>query len=175
MAPVGEIDGVPLFTRPFGFGFSIIVEAAPGISGRPVLLSTYSPFAAPDLQIQVTNPLGDGSDDVCDNDPPILGGVPAINPPVFNSDQEVVDVVNDFSCRFVDGQNRTVGRTCFGDPCLLRTNGQFGCGATASTVQFCGLISQNLTFRDGDTMVSVRARDSAGNYGPVSRIFVRID
>ena len=175
IAPSGEfVDGVPVYTRPFGSGFSIVVEAAPGIAMRPVARSTYNLSGSADLQIQVTRPLGNGSVEVCDNDPPLVGGVPAINPPMFSSEQGIAGVMNDLSCRFVDGQNQTVGRNCNGDPCIMRPNGQFGCAGAESLTQFCGLISQNLSFRSGDTLVSVRVRDTQGNFGPVSQIIVRI-
>jgi len=174
--PSGQfVDGIPVFTRPFGSGFSIIVEAAPGISGRPPALSTYSTFGSADMQIQVTRPLGNGSAEVCDNNPPFIGGVPAINPPAFSLEPAAIAVMNDLSCRFVDGSGRTVGRNCGGEPCLMRPNGQFGCAGNSSTVQFCGLVSQNLAFPAGDTRLSVRVRDGQGNFGPVSRIIVRIE
>ncbi len=176
IAPSGEvIDGVPVFTRPFGSGFSIIVEAGAGIAFRPVALTTFNALGSPDFQIQVNRQLGNGTAEVCDDVPPILGGVPAIDPPVFSADPAVVDAINDLSCRFVDGQNRKVGRRCQGDPCLIMPNGSFGCAGVDSMVQFCGLMSQNLTFPDGDTLVSARARDTLGNFGPVAQIIVRIE
>ena len=67
-----------LHTPPFGYGFSIIVEAKPGASGVRVGNSAFTDGGAPDLQIQVTRPLGDASLLVCDDAPPIIGGVPAI-------------------------------------------------------------------------------------------------
>jgi hypothetical protein len=176
IAPSGEfVDGVPVYTRPFGSGFSIIVESAPGFSGRPVAVSTYSPFGSADLQIQVTRPLGNGSAAVCDNEPPFIGGVPAINPPAFSLMEDAVAVMNDLSCRFVDGSGRTIGRNCVGDPCLMQPSGQFGCDNEDSTNQFCGLVSQNLAFPNGDTLLSVRVRDILGNFGPVSQVIVRIE
>lgn len=175
VAPSGEfVNGVPVYTRPFGSGFSIVVEAAPGAAGRPVGLSTYNLFGSPDLQIQVTRPLGNGSADVCDNEPPLVGGVPAINPPMFATEGNLVGIMNDLSCRFVDGRNQAIGRNCGGDPCLLQPNGNYACGGVGSTVQYCGLVSQNLSFPSGDTLVSVRVRDTQGNYGGVARIVVRI-
>ncbi len=176
IAPSGEvIDGAPVYTRRFGSGFSIVVEAGPGASFRPVAPFTFNASGSPDFQIQVDRPLGNGSGEVCDDTPPVLGGVPAIAPPMFSTDQDVVDTLNDLSCRFVDGQNRTIGRNCSGDPCLIMRNGSFGCAGDDSTVQFCGLVSQNLTFPDGDTLVSARTRDSFGNVGPVAQIIVRIE
>lgn len=173
--PSGEfVDGIPVFTRPFGSGFSIVVEAAPGTAGRPVALSTFSQFGSPDLQIQVTRPLGNGSAQVCDNEPPNAGGVPAIQPPMFSNEGNVVNVMNDLACRFVDGRNQTIGRNCGGEPCLMQPNGNFACVGGGSTIQFCGLMSQNLAFPSGDTRVSVRVRDTQGNFGAVAQIIVRI-
>ena len=173
--PTGEVvDGAPVFARPFGSGFSVVAEAGIGASGLPPRSSTFQPSGAPDFQIQATRNLGNGSALVCDDTPPILGGVPGIDPPLFNDDQNVADALNDLGCRFVDGSGSPRGRACSGEPCILMQNGEFGCVDRSSSVQFCGLVSQNLAFPPGDTVLSLRARDSRGNFGPVARIVVRI-
>ena len=127
----------------------------------------------PDLQIQVTRPLGDGSSLVCDDAPPMLGGVPAINPPSFDDTPSNADRLNDLACRFIDGGGNKIGRKC-GDStaCVLGEDGIFGCVTTDATVQFCGFIGQALTFPPGDTLVTVRVRDVAGQprrAAPVAR------
>ena len=173
--PVSVSDDVALYTPPFGYGFSIIVEAKPGASGVRVGNSAFTDGGAPDLQIQVTRPLGDASLLVCDDAPPILGGVPAINPPTFSDDPGILDRLNDFSCRFVDGQNEKVGRSC-GEitACVLGIDGNFDCVADDTTVQFCGFIGQNLTFPAGDTLVTARVRDLQGNLGPPRQLLIRV-
>jgi hypothetical protein len=165
---------VPVYRPAFGFAFSLVVEARPGPTSARVGISTFS-SGAPDLQIQVTRPLGDGSSLVCDDAPPTLGGVPGINPPNFADQPQVADTINDLACRFIDGGGEKVGRQC-GDntACVLGTDGIFGCVSGDATVQFCGFIGQPLTFPSGDTLVSVRVRDVRGNFGVTRQLIVRV-
>lgn len=171
-------QGVPFYVRPFGFGFSLVVEAIRGTGNRPVGDQTFAGFGRPDLQIQVTRPLGNGSAAVCDNTPPILGGVPAINPPSFEDDPAIDNRLNDLGCRFVDGADRTQGRGCQEDQACIRFDtGLFGCidprTATGGR-QFCAPIGTNLEFPIGDTFVTVRVRDTFGNLGPPAQLLVRV-
>ncbi len=169
--------GIPIYQLPRGVssGFHIVVEAQPGASGRPPGGSTFNGFGRPDLQIQVTRPLGNGSPTVCDNQPPELGGVPAIDPPDFGDDPSISDRLNDFGCRFVDGKERQEGRRCDEESaCLWLEDTHHGCVLPTTRLQFCGLISQNLAFRPGDTLVTVRVRDTSGNLGPPAQLIVRI-
>lgn len=175
IASSGTVGGVPLYEPSFGFGFSLVVEAKSGASSRPPGPSTYAPSGLPDLQIEVTQPLGNGSSDVCDDTPPFLGGVPAVNPPSFGDDPAIADSINDLACRFIDGTGVKVGRACNdAAACVLGTDGQFGCAAEDSTLQYCGFISQVLTFPSGDTLVTARVRDSAGNLGASQQLIVRV-
>jgi len=174
--PAGMSGDIAIYTPPFGYGFSIVVEAKAGASNARVGNASFNDGTAPDLQIQVTRPLGDGSTLVCDDAPPILGGVPAINPPSFSSDPSIVDRLNDLGCRFVDGQNQRVGRACGeATACVLGTDGGFGCVAADTTVQFCGFFAQNLAFQPGDTLVTARVRDVRGNLGPARQLLIRIN
>ena len=173
--PSGSLGDIPIYQPLFGYGFSIIVEVKAGSSHARPGTSTFDSFGAPDLQIQVTRALGDGSAAVCDDTPPIIGGVPAINPPNFGSDQTVIDRLNDLGCRFIDGVGRKIGRNC-GDEtaCVLGLDGQFACVAPDTTLQFCGFIGQILSFPSGDTTVTVRARDIQGNLGPAKQLIIRV-
>jgi hypothetical protein len=177
LQPTGMSGGIPVYTPQFGYNFSLIVEAAPGGSHAAVGNSTFRVGGFPDLEIEVTQALGDGSAAVCDDMPPMLGGVPAINPPNFGSDPTIGDRLNDLACRFVDGTGMKVGRAC-GDTtsCVLGTDGQHGCVSPAppTTTQYCGFINQALAFPSGDTLVSVRVRDVRGNLGPVAQILIRV-
>ena len=161
--PVAVENGLPVYSPSFGFAFSIVVEAKPGPSRARVGISTFVDGSSPDLQIQVTRPLGDGSSLVCDDAPPMLGGVPAINPPSFDDTPANADRLNDLGCRFIDGGGEKIGRTC-GDStaCVLGEDGIFGCVTPDATVQYCGFIGQPLTFPPGDTLVTVRVRDAQG-------------
>jgi hypothetical protein len=173
--PVGMSGDVPIYSPPFGYGFSLVVEAKPGASHVRVGSSSFTDGSGPDLQIQVTRPLGDGSALVCDDMPPILGGVPAINPPDFSSDPSVVDRLNDLACRFVDGGGQKVGRSCGeATACVLGLDGGFNCVANDTTIQFCGFIAQNVAFPSGDTFVTARVRDVQGNLGPPRQLLIRI-
>lgn len=173
--PVGtDAFGVPIYERPFGAGFVIIVEARPGLSGRPVARSTYEDFGSPDLQIEANRALGNGSTAVCDVLPPNPGGVPGIEPPDFSDDPFVIDRLNDFGCRFVDGGGNYQGQLCT-EGCVRFSSGELGCQAPNATVQFCSLVAaKTFPFPAGDTRLSVRVLDALGNPGPIAQIIVRI-
>jgi hypothetical protein len=171
--------GISIYERPFGSGFSLVVEAQRGASNQNVAKSAFDEFGRPDLQIQVDRPLGNGSALVCDDGhfQFEIGGVPAINPPSFANDQSVSDRLNDFACRFVNGAGLPTARACSDEfACIRFANGRFGCVSTASPapIQFCGQISQNLAFPVGDTLVTARARDVAGNLGPQAQLIIRV-
>lgn len=174
--PSGMSGDIPIFTPSFGFGFSIVVEAMPGRSGAQVAPSTFDSPNPPDLQIQVTRALGDGSTVVCDDMPPFLGGVPPIDPPDFSTDPTVADRLNDLACRFIDGNGLKVGRQCGPlTACVLQTDGEFDCVREESTRQFCGFINQALAFPQGDTLVTVRVRDAIGLLGPPKQLILHVD
>ena len=173
--PSGASGDIPIYQPLFGYGFSLVVEAMPGPSHAPVAKSTFVSGAAPDLQVQVTRPLGNGSTTVCDDTPPIIGGVPAINPPNFSDDPPVADPLNDLGCRFIDGAGAKIGRACSeSTACVLGTDGQFACVAPNTSLQFCGFIGQILTFPSGDTTVTVRVRDVQGRLGPAKQLIIRV-
>jgi len=175
MMPTGSAGGIPIFEPAFGSGFSIVVEAARGVSNRTAGVSTYSPGDVPDLQIQVTRQIGDGSPDVCDDIPGMLGGVPAISPPSFDRTMQNDDAINDLACRFLDGAGAKRSRQCgSATACLLMPNGDFGCADSRSSSQYCAQISQNLEFPPGDTLVTVRVLDTSRNPGVPRQIIIRI-
>lgn len=164
--------GRPIFGRQTGGGFLVFVEGRPGPSGLPVatnMLSSVlnSPAGRPDLQMLSSRALGDGSPAVCDNSFPGEGGVPAVQPPDFAVEQTVSDALNDLGCRF----------RVFSEPgfaCTQDNNGNFRFATQATTVQFCSLVTDAVTFPAGDTVLTVRLRDTAGNVGPATAIVVRI-
>lgn len=171
--PIGtNPQGLPIYTRVAGAGFSLIVEGRRGPSGVDVGRSSYdsSGSGLPDLQIVVSRTLGDGSAAVCDRFPPQAGGVPAVDPPRFD-DQAAA--VNDLACRFVDGGGQPVGRGR-NDSCVLYDDGSFDFAAKTSTVQFCGFVDAVFHFPPGDTIVTARLLDQEGHPGEPMRIVVRI-
>jgi hypothetical protein len=175
MAKAGTSGGIDVYAPAFGSGFSILVEAKPGSSGAPVSNFTFREEGPPDLQIQVSSPLGDPTTAVCDDMPPLLGGVPAIDPPRFGDDQTITDTLNDLACRFLDGAGNKVGRRCSDQAaCVLQSDGDFGCASEDATAQFCGFINQALVFPSGDTLVTVRVLDVSGRAGPPKQMIVRV-
>ena len=60
------------------------------------------------------------------------------------------------------------------DACVLFSTGEFDFVSPQSTAQFCGFIPQILTFPPGDTVVTVRLRDVAGNVGAPAQLVIRI-
>jgi len=151
-------DGIYLSAT--GTGFSIVVE------GRgPVGLSLFDPVAGPDLQVQVSQGLGNENPEVCGM---FQDGVPARGAGDFNPSPHVINALNDFACRFEAHTNSA-------DGCLHIGGGVFGFGSLLSTVQFCStLTGPALRFHGGDTLVSVRLRDAAGNFSRVSSLVVRV-
>jgi hypothetical protein len=171
-------QGVPIFLRP-SFGFSLVVEGRPGGTGAMIGGSTFNtnPIGEnvfPDLQIEVSRPLGDGSPAVCDDIPPTLGGVPAIDPPDFSPTQAAGNAVNDLACRFKDGFGLRSGRGP-SDSCVRFADGLFRFVAPASTLQFCGAINRPIGFPEGDTTVTVRIRDVRGNVSAVAQLVIRVE
>ncbi len=167
-------EGVPIYTRQFGFGFRLVVEARRGTAGADPGVDAFAGDGLPDLQVQVTRPLGNGSSAVCDVEPPLFGGVPAIDPPRFDESAAVVDTLNDFGCRFVDGSGEPRARTC-SSSCVRFEDAEYACVAGRDVeVQFCGLMDAPLEFPAGETLVTVRVRDVAGNLGAPAQLIVRV-
>lgn len=172
--PTGtNAEGIPVFSRLSGAGFSLVIEGRPGNSGSPVGSASFREGGAPDLLVVVSRPLGDGSPSVCDRLPPNTGGVPAIEPPDFTDRPEVIAALNDLGCRFLDGAGQPRARNR-NDACILRGDGSFDFANSSSTVQFCGFVDIPIRFPPGDTVVTARLRDTAGNLGPAARIVVRV-
>jgi hypothetical protein len=164
-------DGTPIYRHPVGAGFMVVVEGKPGINkienGRSIYrYDAGDPTQRPDLEIEVTRPLGDGSEAVCDARRPSIGGVPAINPPSFAETPKVSAAINDLSCRFETFIESNAS-------CTVNQFGDFEFLSKDTKVQFCMVVARSWRFPEGDTLVSVRLRDTDGNPGPVSRFVLR--
>jgi len=183
-------EGVPIYTRLAGTtggasGFRLVVEGKPGTSGAALALSTFNMEMGqlPDLQIQVNRPLGNGSAAVCDSVQPTPGpgttppgGVPAIDPPNFTASLSLANTINDLACRFRDGLGDTSGIGNEIDGCVkMEPTEDYGFVSPESTSQFCGFVSAILQFPRGDTLVSVRLRDVAGNVGAPAQMVIRVN
>jgi hypothetical protein len=170
-----DVFGNPVYVRASGAGFFFVVEVRPGKSGRAPggVTSNGDDTHPPDLQIQATNNLGNGSTLICDVGPEPnlpLGGVPGINPPSFDfSSTQVVAALNDFGCRFDTHTDQF--------PCTLNANGNPSfVHPGSSTLQYCtmSVLGNELQFPRGDTMVTVQVRDNAGNIGFPQRLVIRV-
>jgi hypothetical protein len=176
IAAVNEgTDEVPIYERPLGSGFNLVVEAGIGPAGKTVGDSTLNDVGTPDLQIQATNQLGNGDPRVCDAVPPNAGGIPAIDPPRFDESPFVTTTLNDFGCRFLDGRGMTRARGCSEESgCVTFSNGESGCVSRQTQRQFCATVDSSMAFPLGDTLVTVRVRDRDGNLGDPAQLIVRV-
>ncbi|MGH3054553.1 MAG: hypothetical protein ACRDL7_06200, partial [Gaiellaceae bacterium] len=178
IAPSGTTpQGLPIFSRLVGTAFSIVVEGVPGSSGLDVAGSAYQADAAtlPDLQVEVSRPIGNGSAAVCDSTGTTAGGIPAVAPPNFDALQTVINAVNDLGCRFVDGTGKPGARRNPLDSCVMFSTGESGFANPSSMIQFCGFVTGVMEFPGGDTVVTARLRDVGGNPGPIAQLVVRVN
>lgn len=177
-------DGRPVF-QVAGGQLLLVVEGRT-VDGFPPAVGSYTqpnPILGdgrPDIQIESTQPLGQGSAAVCDDGyhAPVVdgGGVYPVPTPDFSFTTTITNALNDFGCRFeyhVKGSQCTY---CYdGDsPCFLTDlpqNNTIG----ASQAQFCNRATGSAAFNPGDSLVTVRLRDEAGNIGPTAQIVIRVN
>ncbi|MFI5398372.1 MAG: hypothetical protein ACHQ9S_22780 [Candidatus Binatia bacterium] len=177
-----DVVGNPVYTRNFGVGFYVVVEARPGLSGALPGTWTFNysptdPSVRPDLQIVPDRDLGNGSSLVCDSAPSgpgptpavAAGGVPGVNLSSVDS-QKLAEVMNDFGCRF---EARTSSQDACTSPDL---SGTYSFVNSTSTIQYCTswTIGQELQFHSGDTVLTVQVRDTTGNLSDPESILVRV-
>ena len=171
--PAGvDAEGRPIFERVQGQGFNLVLEARRG--SRPLNEDAYAPLGGlPGAQIIVSRPLGDGSPAVCDYNPPLIGGVPAVDPPEFSGDQMVEDAINDLGCRVNDGTGVPRARNQV-SACTRDIRFEFDFVESTSERQFCLPVAGAFAFPQGDTIVAARAQDIDGNVSAVSEIVIRV-
>ncbi len=163
-----DSKGIPTYASAVGSGFMLVVEAKPGSSGLEPARRVFAyvpgdPKSRPDLEIETTRDLGDGSPAVCDRSRPNIGGIPGIKPPSFAETQRVSDAINDLACRFETFVQSDAS-------CTQAKNGDYAFVNKDSTVQFCMIVARAWAFPVGETLLSVRVRDSDGNPGPVKQM-----
>lgn len=180
--PIGyDPLGRPIFHHPFGQGLSLVLEARAGANRRnpgvyPAPYFVGGELHAPDMEMILSRPLGDGSPVVCDTFPPQLGGVPATAPFIFSDGAAALDIVHDMGCRFGDGAGQLIARQSSLEACT-RSDEAFGFGFVdrGSRVQFCGLIASAWSFPLGDTVVGARIKDAdQEEFGAPREIVIRI-
>ncbi|HEY0300522.1 MAG TPA: hypothetical protein VGC36_04275, partial [Rhizomicrobium sp.] len=154
-------------------GFFLFVEVRRGPSNRDPGPNTFNEGDAntlPDLQIVASRALGNGSAKVCDDasNPPI-GGVPAVDPPMFGGSQQSADAINDFACRF-DFRGTTA------EACTRNASQDAAFIFSNSRGQYCTLagVGAELAFPVGDTKLTARVRDVLGAPGQTSSIIIRV-
>jgi hypothetical protein len=161
-------QGIPTYSSSAGSGFMIVVEVKPGIGGNEVSRRIFAhvpgdPSVRPDLEIESNRDMGNGSPEVCDRRKPNIGGIPGINPPSFAETQRVSDALNDFGCRFetfIESDSS----------CTLEPNGDYSFVSKETTTQFCMMVARAYAFPVGETLLTLRVRDTEGNPGPTKQM-----
>lgn len=152
--------------------FIIVVEGRPGPNGIAVGTSLEAgPDGRPDLQIQNSRDMGDGSLKVCDTGPVSQGGggVPGIWPPSFDPNSSLITAaLLDFACRFDSSVSAA-------SPCTILDEGREPrLVVPQSTAQFCDFVASTAAFPPGENLLTVRLRDVLGNPGPTAQVVVRV-
>jgi hypothetical protein len=157
--------------------FLIVVEARPGVNNQPVgqNLPLNDEGVLPDLLIQSSRPLGNGSAAVCDKGPPPdIGGVPGFEPPNFNLESTTTRrAFIDFACRFQVHVRSD-------EACTINSLGNFRFASpqvTSQTVQFCfePAVGTEVAFPRGATILTARVRDRQGGLGDPVQIVIDVD
>jgi hypothetical protein len=169
--PAFDAQGHRIYSTRSG-QFVIVVEGAPGASGVQPGKSVQPTGAdgRPDVQIENTRDLGNGSPAVCDTGPASSGGggIPGINPVSFQAaDSVITDALNDFACRF---EQFSPGAPCT----FVDASGEARLVNGNATIQFCDFAATTALFPPGDSLLSVRLRDTLGNLGPTAQVVVRV-
>jgi hypothetical protein len=175
VAPTGaDHDDRPVLAHP-GAGAVLVIEGRIGNDGHPLGVETYRDDGGlPDLQVILSNPLGDGSPTVCDLGAGVHGGVPAVEPFAFDISPAVADAVNDLGCRFNDGSGRNRGQIETEFACTRASvSSPFAFVDPASNVQYCLPLARAWDFPVGDTIVAARIRDVAGAVGRPKEVVIR--
>lgn len=166
-----DTDGRPVYVRSLGAGMELVVEARRVANAPQLGTEVFDPAGGlPDLQVIVSQPLGDGSPAVCDITPPHVGGVPATVPLEFSDAPAVVSAINDLGCR-ADGARTRSDNACTTPDAAT---GEFEFVAPSSMIQYCLEIDGPWAFAAGDTIVAARVRDIAGAVSAPQEIVIRV-
>lgn len=135
-------------------------------------LDAVDPDGRPDLQIQSTKNLGNGDPALPESCPPgrltTDGGVPGLISPTFADVPGVTEALLDFACRFDRGVS-------VGSPCTMKdASGEAKTIDPDASAQFCNLVPEKAKFPPGDSLLTVRLRDTFAVPGPTAQIVVRV-
>jgi hypothetical protein len=173
-------NGTPIYVRSSGgtgtaSGFVLVIEGTPGSNSLAVGTSSYDPTLGsfPNLIVQASHDLGDGSPAVCDDPITMPGGVPGKSRSDLDLTADNIARINDFACRFVDGAGQPLARQVSTDSCV-NFDGDFRFVDPQTTVQFCGFINVPIGFPPGDTRVVANLTDVEGNIGPSKSLIIRV-
>jgi hypothetical protein len=179
ITPEPELDnGRRVYSWPQGYGFSVVVEAAPGVNRRAVGVQAFAydpddPSVLPDLQVLVSYRMGSGNSEVCEIGDENVG-IPQMPALAFDGSAAVAAAINDFGCRVNDGEGMPLARVQRADACTVTPSLDFDFVDPNSTAQYCAFIARPFEFAFGDTVLAARVRDETGAYGPRAEIVVRV-
>jgi hypothetical protein len=151
--------------------FLLVVEGARGPSNLDPGSNTMPTGSdRGDLQVLVSQAIGNGSPQVCDRGPAPtpFGGVPGTNPTDFAPGQTVTNAIQDMACRFSIQETSQVA-------CTRDRQGDFGYLGTGSRKQYCYQVPVTAEFQSGDTVVAIQLRDANLNVGPKKEIVIRVE
>ncbi len=151
---------------------TIVVEGRVGRSARGVAGSAFEFGRPPPFQTIVSNPLGNGNAEVCDQSSMPPGGIAATAPFTFRGDSASADRMNDLGCRFNNGQGLAVGRR---DPLNSCVRASFAFVDPTTDIQFCADLSDTERFPPGNTILAARMSDLDGVFGAPREIVIRVD
>lgn len=178
---LGDFDeqGRPVFQLSSGSGILLVFEGTTGRDRSPVGSRAFVPqgggsFGWPDLQVIVSQPLGNGSAAVCDKQRPQAGGVPGVPSLSFDDTPAVRNAINDLGCRFDDGTGEPRG-VPEEFACTFFPDGEFHFVRPESTIQFCALVTSAWAFRPGRTIVKARLLDELGRAGPPREMVIEVE
>ncbi len=167
--PIGTSpQGFSIYDRPLGSGFLLVAEARRGPDFLRVGSQTFVPNGLPDFRLVASRPLGNGSTIVCDDGSAgLLGGVPAVVPIEFGA--PAAAALNDMGCRFTPRGND-------GDACTRDFTAVSSFVESTSQIQFCSSpgVGTEIAFPPGDTVLTVRIANIAGQLGEAVSIVIRV-
>jgi hypothetical protein len=109
---------------------------------------------------------GNGSTQKCDIFPPNSGGVPAVNPPNFDSSTRTTDALIDMACRFDVLSSST--------PCTRDRFGDYAFQSNSSVRQYCYTVPGSAALPLGTNILAAQLRGTNGNLGPKLEIVIRV-